>query len=161
MNILQIFFNGLSSAVSFHIRDGLDQDDLSFSQAVAFMAKKPLIAPCYLIMGGVNSGEGAVITRGRKAAVDVWRINTLQGRWYVVETNYDHWKPAPSSDTCLDTATNAMENMMRDSVGVQEIYNVLSTCPVLNNFTVYTVVMSAAYPDLYSTWIRYDSLYTL
>ena len=155
MNALESLLNGLNAVVSFHIRDGLDRDDLNFDQAVAFMADKPLIAPCYLVMGGVKSGEGVLITRGRKAAVDLWKVNTSDGRWYVLETNYDHWKAPPPHDDRRDAAIMAMEEMTRENVGVKGLYNVLSTPPVLNDHTTYTVLMSAAQPNLYSTWIRY------
>lgn len=155
MNLLQGLANGLNAVASFHIRDALDRDDLSFNEAMIFMADKPLIAPCYIIMGGMKSGEGVVITRDRVAVLDLWRINTNKGIWYILETNYDHWTTPPASDDRRDPAIRAMEDMTRAKVGSEGIYNVLSTPPVLNNRTAYTVLMSAAYPDLYTTWIRY------
>lgn len=155
MNALEGFSNGLNAVVSFRIRDTLDQQDLSFDEAIIFMADKPLIAPCYIIMGGVKPGEGVVITRDREVVLDLWRINAYKGKWYVLETNYDRWTTPPASDDRRDPAIKLMEEMTRKNVGSQAIYNVLSTPPVLNNHTTYTVVMSAANPDLYNTWIRY------
>ena len=157
MNILESLSNGLNAVVAFHIRDSLDRDDLNFDQAINFMANKPLIAPCYIIMGGIKSTEAVVITRDRKTVLDLWRINNSVGNWYVLETNYDRWTTPPASDDRRDPAIEAMEKMTQKNVGSKGLYNVLSTPPVLNNHTTYTVLMSAAHPDLYSTWIRYYS----
>lgn len=155
MNALEGLSKGLNGVASFHIRDALDRDDLSFNDAIVFLADKPLIAPCYLIMGGVKPGEGVVITRDRIALIDLWRINAKKGTWYVLETNYDRWTTPPASDDRRDPAIKAMESLTSANVGIKGIYDVLSTPPVFNNHTTYTVMMSAAYPDLYSTWIRY------
>ena len=155
MNAIRALSDGLHAVVSFHIRDALDREDLSYDDAVVFLADKPLIAPCYIIVGGAKPSQGAVITRDRIALTDLWRIDVFNGTWYVLETNYDRWTTPPSSDDRRDPAIKAMDRMTRANVGVQGLYNVLSTPPVLNKKTAYTVVMSAAHPEIYSTWIRY------
>ena len=156
MNIVEAWMNGLGAVVSFHIRDALSRDDLSFNDAVAFMTDKALIAPCYIIMGGMESGEGVVITRDRASSADVWRLDVSNGTWYILETNYDHWTTPPASDDRRDPAIKAMDAMTRASLSGVGLYNVLSTPPVFNTGTTYTVIMSAANPEVYSTWIRYD-----
>ena len=72
----------------------------------------------------------------------------------MLETNYDHWDPPPSDDNRRDPAMRAMNETGAANVGVSGLFDVLSTAPVLNDGTTYTVVMSAAYPELYTTWIR-------
>jgi len=155
MNALQALSDGLHAVVSFHIRDALDHDDFSFNEAIVFLADKSLIAPCYIIVGGANPGEGVVITRDRIALLDQMRIDSSEGKWYVLETNYDHWNTPPPDDDRRDPAIRAMDTMTRAKLNGQALYNVLSTPPVFNSHTAYTVVMSAAHPEIYTTWIRY------
>ena len=50
----------------------------------------------YYIVGGAGKGEGAVVTRDRIGAADVWRLPP-QG-WFILQTNYDHWETPPASD---------------------------------------------------------------
>ena len=147
--------SGTSAIVSFLIRDTLGDTSLTFEGAVEKLGYKPLIAPCYLIIGGVYSNQGVVITRDRIAALDIWKLNAAKGRWFLVETNYDHWEPPPPSDDRRDPAIKAMNETGRANVNGTALYKVLSVPPVLNNDTSYTVTMSASHPEIYNTWIRY------
>ncbi len=94
-------------------------DTATFADAVSALSNTPLAAPAYIIVGGTQSGEGAVITRdrystasrcvrpisthrvpptrNREYARDVWYIDVNDGRWFEVETNDDHWR-APDDD---------------------------------------------------------------
>ncbi len=36
--------------------------------------------------------QACIITRSRAKAIDVWHMDPAQGMWYILETNYDHWK---------------------------------------------------------------------
>lgn len=126
----------------------------NFTEAVKLLGYTPTAAPVYFIIGGVRAGEGAVITKGRLEPDDIWMIDPENGKWFIVETNYDHWKPAPAKDDRRDPAIKAMTRMGQSSISVQTLFNVMSTPPVLNNHTTYTVVMSAAKPELMQTWIR-------
>jgi acid ceramidase len=55
-----------------------------------------------------NNKKGAVITRDRKSAADVWRMGGADSGWFLVETNYDHWKKPLFVD---DRATPAIKCM--------------------------------------------------
>ena len=154
MNALESLVAGTHGVAAFLIRDTLADPTMNFDDAVRNLAYKPLIAPSYIIVGGIKSREGAVITRDRIAAVDLWLIDASSGRWYLVETNYDHWKPPPASDNRRDPAIKAMNAMTRNGIGRDGLYFVLSTPPVLNNNTVYTVLMSAGIPYTYSSFVR-------
>lgn len=154
MNAAQALQDGVGAVAAFLIRDTL-YNAADYQSAVAKLAYEPLIAPCYLIVGGMGSDEGVVITRNRIAALDIWQLDTSKGRWFLVETNYDHWEPPPASDDRRDPAIKMMNETGRNGVSVNAIYDILSTYPVLNNGTSYTVTMSAAIPELYNTWIRY------
>ena len=153
MNALEALGNGASAVAGFRIRDALGSDEMDYEKALVFLADKPLIAPCYIIIGGTRASQGAVITRDRIAVLDFWKLDAEKGRWYVLETNYDHWEAPPTSDDRRDPGMKSMNEMGRGHVNMTNLFNVLSTPPVLNNRTTYTVVMSAAHPERYSAWI--------
>ena len=155
MNAVEAMIAGTHGVASFHIRDAVADKTMDFESAVIYLADKPLIAPCYLIIGGTKPREGVVITRDRVAALDMWRLNAERGRWFLVETNYDHWLPPPSDDNRRDPAIKAMNETTRAGLNPTSLFKVMSTPPVLNSGTAYTVVMSAAHPDLYNVWVRH------
>ncbi len=155
MNALEAMVAGTHGIASLFIRDTLANPSMDFEDAVIALAyQQPFIAPSYVIVGGTGPRQGAVITRDRIAALDIWRIDAFTGRWYLVETNYDHWEPPPSSDDRRDPAIKAMNETGRANINGPALFNVLSTPPVLNNGTSYTAIMSASIPGLYNTWIR-------
>ena len=78
------------------IRDAL-ASTATFADAKNTLSNHPLIAQVYLTISGAAPGEGCVITRNMTAADDVWCLDAANGRWYVLETNYDHWKPVSCS----------------------------------------------------------------
>ncbi|KAJ6657497.1 hypothetical protein lerEdw1_002432 [Lerista edwardsae] len=125
-----------------------------FETAALTLAKTPIIASVYYIIGGAAARQGAVITRKRRGPVDIWPLDPLAGAWYRVETNYDHWKAPPPSDDRRTPAIKAMNATGQRNINLESLYQVLSTKPVLNNYTVYTTVMSAAFPQKYTTRIR-------
>jgi N-acylethanolamine-hydrolysing acid amidase len=138
----------------FLIRDTLSQDDITFALAVSKLAHTHVIAPSYIIVGGID--EAAVITRGRAIALDIWYLNAsaADNRWFLVETNYDHWTSPPPNDDRRDPAESALRKVGRANISPDELFQVLSTHPVLNDNTVYTTVMSASLPEVYQSWIR-------
>ena len=154
MNALEALANGMGAVASIHIRDALANEGFDYETALVFLADRPLIAPCYIIIGGIKPSQGAVITRDRVAVLDFMKMNTEKGNWYVLETNYDHWVTPPPDDDRRDPGIKHMNEMGRGNTSEAGLFNVLSLAPVLNNRTTYTVVMSAAHPEHYTTWIR-------
>lgn len=154
MNALESLIAGTHGIVTLLIRDTLANPEMDFKMAVEKLSNSPVISPCYIIVGGVSSNEGAVVTRGRTKADDVWWLGT-NNTWYLVETNYDHWGPPPPSDDRRDPAIDAMKQMGQGGVSPSGLFGVLSTPPVLNSGTTYTTVMSAAIPDAYNAWVRH------
>ncbi|ELR19388.1 ASAH1 protein [Acanthamoeba castellanii str. Neff] len=149
-NILMALFVPGTTASCFLIRNTL-RDKTTFADAVSALSNTPLAAPAYIIVGGTQSGEGAVITRDREYARDVWYIDVNDGRWFEVETNDDHWR-APD-DHRRGVANQGMERLGWTNVGLKGIFDVLSTHPVLNGGTTYTTLMSASLGN-YSTVVR-------
>lgn len=155
MNALESLVTGTHGIATLHIRDAVADKAMDFESAVIFLADKPLIAPSYIIIGGTKPREGVVITRDRIAALDLWRLDAEHGRWFLVETNYDHWELPPKDDDRRDPAIKAMNKTTRAGLNATSLFKVMSTPPVLNNATTYTVVMSAAKPEIYNTWVRH------
>lgn len=83
------------------------ENENDFNAAVDNLSNGELIADVYYIVAGVGKNEGVVISRNRHNATDIWRID-VPNRFYVLETNYDHWKPAPWFD---DRRTPALARM--------------------------------------------------
>ena len=152
-NLLEAVLDHNANFISFLVRDTLEKAS-DFESALKNLAYSPVIAPVYMIMGGVGPGEGAVITRDRVSALDVWRLDAENERWFLVETNYDHWTTPPPDDDRRDPAIKAVEEMGRQNFTTQGLFGVMSTPPVLNPGTIYTTIMSASQPDLYTVWIR-------
>ena len=155
-NIIEAILHGTGSIMSFVLRDTLANSSMDYESALGFLRSTPLIAPAYLILGGAKADQGAVITRDRSHAADVWEVGSQEGQWYLVETNYDHWKAPPSGDNRRDPAIAAMNATGQANINGDTLYKVLSTPPVLNDGTTYTTIMSAAKPDLYYADIRFS-----
>ncbi|GCC23827.1 hypothetical protein chiPu_0002225 [Chiloscyllium punctatum] len=113
----------------------------SYTQAKDQLAKTKMLAPAYYILGGNQSGEGCVITRSRTAALDIWELDIKHGIWYVLETNYDHWKDPLFLDNRRIPAMKCMNQTTQANISVETIYDVLTTKPVLNKLTTYTTLM--------------------
>lgn len=151
-NAIAAFFQR-HSPISWLIRTTLSESE-NFEAAVYKLAKTPLIADVYYIVGGVSPWEGVVVTRNRGGPADIWPLDPLNGAWFRVETNYDHWKPVPEKDDRRTPAIKALNATGQANLTLEALFQVLSVFPVYNNYTVYTTVMSAANPDKYMTRIR-------
>ena len=154
LNVKQASMLGTSNFLALKIRDLLDDPSSDFEKVVDTIANTQFIGPFYAIVGGVSGDEGAIITHNRTTGIDVWRLNSTENRWFILETNYDHWLPPPKSDNRRDPANKMMNDTGLSDVSSDSILKTLSTPPVLNDGTIFTVLMSAADPTLYTGWIR-------
>ncbi|MCJ8734127.1 hypothetical protein PDJAM_G00231700 [Pangasius djambal] len=116
----------------------------SYEDAKNQLALTKLLAPAYFILGGNQTGQGCVITRTRINTLDVWEINIKLGRWYVLETNYDHWEKPFFLDDRRTPAMKCMNKTTQANITLSTIYDVLSTKPVLNKLTTYTALMEVS-----------------
>lgn len=69
----------------------------TYDDALTALNDTKMVGPSYIILGGVESGEGAVITREEALSLHLWTIkNNLRHKdFYVLQTNYDNWVEAP------------------------------------------------------------------
>ncbi|KAL2077415.1 hypothetical protein ACEWY4_026919 [Coilia grayii] len=122
----------------------------SYEDAKKQLSLTKLLAPAYFILGGNQTGQGCVITRTRINALDVWEIELKLGRWYVLETNYDHWEKPFFLDDRRTPAMKCMNKTTQANISPKTIYDVLSTRPVLNKLTTYTTLMEVSTGNLES-----------
>ena len=106
--------------MSFITREVMDVSS-SYSEARNTLINAPLIAPGYYILGGNVTGEACVITRSRDKADDVWDMS--KDSWYILETNYDHWKSPMFLDDRRTPAKKCM-NKLGQQVGIVDKCNV-------------------------------------
>lgn len=82
------------------------------------------------------SPQGCVITRDRDnfnlLSLDSTKNDTESSSWFLVQTNYDHWKTPPFFDDRRTPATQCMKQAGQKNASLDLIYNILSTKPVLN-----------------------------
>ncbi|KAG9272608.1 acid ceramidase [Astyanax mexicanus] len=116
----------------------------SYKDAQTQLALTKLLAPAYFILGGNQTNQGCVITRTRINTLDIWEIDLRLNRWYVLETNYDHWEQPFFLDDRRTPAMKCMNKTTRANISLQTIYDVLSTKPVLNKLTTYTSLMEVS-----------------
>ncbi len=134
------------------VRDLVSNPMYDFKMAVQTLAETPLIATIYAIVGGLD--DGVVITHGRPSAVNMWWLGT-NNSWFLVETNYDHWKAPPIDDDRRDVAIKLMMDVGASKISMTAIVDdVLSIVPVINTGTIFTNVMSASMPEQYKSWVR-------
>ncbi|KAM6972189.1 acid ceramidase [Aplochiton taeniatus] len=129
--------------MSFLTRSVLE-NSTSYEEAKTSLVQTKLLAPAYFILGGNQTGQGCVITRARVLSLDILEIDLKQGRWYVLETNYDHWKEPLFLDDRRTPAKKCMNQTMQANISSKTMYDMLSTKPVLNKLTTYTTLMEVS-----------------
>lgn len=129
--------------MSFLTRSVLENAE-SYEEAKGRLAQTKLLAPAYFILGGNQTGQGCIITRSRQLSLDVLEIDMNLGRWYVLETNYDHWKEPLFLDDRRTPGMKCMNQTTQAKISLQTMYDVLSTKPVLNKLTTYTTLMQVS-----------------
>lgn len=147
-NVAEWIFKG-GKAYSFLYREILE-DAVDYNDALARLQTTTLIAPSYFIIAGTGNGQGAVVSRERDSAVDTWTIDTTDSnRWFLVQTNDDHWLPPQ------DSRRNATNEHMKaccspDTISSDSMFDLMNMQPTLNELTTYTSVLSAGSNYFYS-----------
>eukprot|EP01059_Diplonema_ambulator_P036903 TRINITY_DN949_c0_g1_i1.p1 TRINITY_DN949_c0_g1~~TRINITY_DN949_c0_g1_i1.p1 ORF type:complete len:416 (+),score=177.06 TRINITY_DN949_c0_g1_i1:42-1289(+) len=116
----------------------------SYAEAVQQVQTYKAVGPAYIIMSGIHPGEGCVVTRApnTEKPLDTWLLadQLKNGTYFVLETNYDHWKRPPFYDNRRDSAVDCMQNTIGQAKfnGFNSLYDVLSAGPNLNRLTTFT-----------------------
>lgn len=136
--------------VSFLTREVMETAT-TYQDARDALASPRLLAPVYFILAGTQPGEASIITRDR----DNYDLEPF-GRnesWFLVQTNYDHWKTPPFYDDRRSPANHCLTAAGVQAASPRLLYNVLSTRPVLNKATVYTALMDVRSGQVHG-WVR-------
>jgi acid ceramidase len=145
----------VGSELTMFLRDVMTTNN-TFAEALATVQNVQLVGPAYIIMGGINAGEGAVVTREATHTVDTWTLANAAagGAFYVLETNYDRWKPAPFFDDRRIPAQRCLNETGPAVIDLPHLFNVLSAQPVRNQLTTQTVLMQPAVGryESYAQW---------
>lgn len=123
----------------------------SYKDAVDYLKGVPMVCPSYIIIGGLNKGEGAIMTYGPNMTLfDDWGYpngmqlpanDTAQSPFYVLETNYDHWEQPPWFDDRRYPAEMCMNEVGSKGIDLPTLYNVLDAIPNRNRLTTFTALM--------------------
>jgi N-acylethanolamine-hydrolysing acid amidase len=128
-----------------HLLRNVLLNDKSYQSAVESISTEKITAPTYYILAGTQPGEGVVLTRDRNTLADKWTVSatpTTSGSWYILETNYDHWKPTYKYDNRRYYGNEYMKNLgQKNGATTDGLKSVLTTSPVQNRFTSLTVLM--------------------
>jgi hypothetical protein len=153
-NLVELLVVEGARPVTFFVRDLLESGT-TFYPALEATFLTPVIAPCYIIIGGLRGDEGAVVTRDRLTARDVWRLDSREADgWYRAETNWDHWVAPPAHDAERRAVINAaMRNMTRAGLSAPAFVAAMNEFPVLRSSTIYNAVMAAQTGEMV-TYIR-------
>lgn len=149
-------------------RLGADTVGANYDDAIDFFSEHELIMPGYIIIGGTKPGQGAIVTRGPKGnetnILSLFDTNTTDeggGDWYVVQTNTDHWDPAPiykpTNTSRRACATAHMDKVGKKSIDLLQLWNVLDVNPVYNQATIHTDLVAPEW-DEYRTYKRHGPL---
>ncbi|CAN8006980.1 unnamed protein product, partial [Ixodes hexagonus] len=132
----------------------LMENETSYDVAKTTLSTTKLLAPVYFILGGTKPGEAAIITKDRNSDhADVYQFSDTRDKWFLLQTNYDHWETPPSYDDRRGPGIKCMRNVTQQDLGFSGLFDVLSTQPVLNLLTVYTALMRASTGEL-ETYIQ-------
>jgi len=131
------------------MRLAMDAGVSTFSGAVTFLSETKLITPGYIIIAGVKPGEGVVLSRnstgGDAFYIDRGYPSNARKRFFLVQTNTDHWQPAPFypgyNVSRRGTAIAGVTRLTRWGVSMLGMYDVLSTPPTFNPTTIHTNMM--------------------
>jgi len=126
--------------------------DADFNTALNDLSNRPLVADVYYTLAGAKTGEGAIISRNRTDAADVWSLTPT--RWFEVITNYDHWNQPPWFDNRVDPANDVMASIGQSAISLDNMFKVLTTKPVFNLQTTYSILSCPATGE-YRTYLRY------
>lgn len=147
VGLIKWLFNRRGKFAGFYLREIILSEE-SAESLINKMKTTEFIAPNYLIVGTLQ--EAHVITRSRTKSLNDWKITkNSQDQWFVLQTNYDHWKNPPFYDDRITPGNYCMNEVGRERINDQTMYEVLQTRPVLNRLSVYSAFMHLNTGEMY------------
>ena len=117
----------------------------AFQDAKQFLLTSTFAAPFYAIMSGAGR-QGAVLSiawnNSLNVEANIGDHGSEDGKWYMVQTNYDRWQPDPVTDPRRTRAEQALESLgSEDGATRTGVWMVISEYPVHNRHTFYSLLM--------------------
>ncbi|CAG9540251.1 unnamed protein product [Cercopithifilaria johnstoni] len=137
--VLMEFYTQFKKPLTLIIRMALEEKN-TFKEAKEMLMNEHFIAPSYLIIAGTKARQACIITRDRWKTADLECIDSQKGQWFLVETNFDHWKV--NKDKRRKTAEKALQRIGKHAITYKKMLHILSLHPVENNYTIFSTVMS-------------------
>lgn len=132
--------------LSFKTRQVMETE-ANYTAALHALTHYRPMGPCYIIIGGAQSGEGAVLTLagGQDEALMVRELKDelVNGSFFVLQTNYDWPNAPPAYDDRRYPAMDCMHKLGADNINWTSLWGVMSSNPTKNAMTTYTTLMSA------------------
>jgi len=125
----------------FLLRQVLEQEN-DFDSAGKILFNTQTDSNSYLIVGGTEANQGVVFTKDFAKKEQIRTLKTSKRGWYLVQTNDDYWEKP--NDSRRATAENALDSIGQANITAETLWEALSTDPVLNQDTIFTVVMAGA-----------------
>ena len=122
--------------VSHVIRDTLENCE-NYACAFNKLASTPQIAPSYYAVSGVDTYQGAIISRDRFGPAHIEILSKDQ--WYIAQTNDDHW-----TGVCTLRCSYVHESMDKigsENITPEKLVNILSAWPSNNEHSIYNALM--------------------
>jgi N-acylethanolamine-hydrolysing acid amidase len=137
-----------------------------FEDGMKYLSETPIIQGGYLTVAGAAPGEGAIVTRNASGTdTDILRLKDgypADKPWFLIQTNYDHWKKAPIYDDRRDNGKYDMEQVGPGNLTLDTLWDVMSTSGgphgpigVYNPATIHTELIIPAKGE-YHTYLRHN-----
>lgn len=107
----------------------------TYDEAKTFLSEIVQLAGCYYILGGKNKNEGVIIVRNETSVLDMVEMDVDNGKWFVLQTNYD----PDQTPIYLDdrrTPGNKCMNALGGNVTAAGLYEVLTSKTTLNKVSL-------------------------
>jgi hypothetical protein len=129
----------------------------TYDDAVKFLGTTEIVADVYYTVAGISSNQGIVLARNRTDTANSTKIDVGSGKWFVLITNYDWWKPQPWFDDRYGPAITYLNEMGYQNCTLANMFKIMSTKPILNLQTTYTflsIPKNTTY-ETYNRWCNY------
>lgn len=156
VNLFEALSTGAATPTQ-HARRSLETTS-NYTDGVRAMATGKLIDDAYFIIGGNQMPEGAVVSRARSGAVDVWQLDESDSAegWWRLETNYDHWQTPPAADDRRTEGNEHMAALGQSGVSVDGLFGVITEWPTFNTHTDFSGIFSPA-DGTYNSYVWIDN----
>ena len=91
----------------------------------------------YIILAGTEPGQGSVIAKNHFNVAHEEVLNVTAGKWYLVQTNNDHWVDGGCYNRCA-AASERLEAIGQENITLDSLrQDVLNVFPNFNGDTLY------------------------